>query len=132
MHFCPNHNHLWSYSLYITTTLSSTTSSTAKFSKWLLLLRICLKTTHIRQFDGIFMQINSTQKNGKSSFVVGICGGTRSTLPPTAIRPPSKMILNQKHKKTSPKKEEKKLENCFGLYTVATCSRCSEWCSIES
>ena len=71
-------------------------------------LRICLKTTHIRQFDGIFMQINSTQKNGKSSFVVGICGGTRSTLPPTAIRPPSKMILNQKHKKTSPKKKKEK------------------------
>ena len=114
MHFCPNHNHLWSYSLYITTTLSSTTSSTAKFSKWLLLLRICLKTTHIRQFDGIFMQINSTQKNGKSSFVVGICGRTRSTLPPTAIRPPSKMILNQKHKKTSPKKEEKNWKIALG------------------
>ena len=121
MHFCPNHNHLWSYSLYITTTLSSTTSSTAKFSKWLLLLRICLKTTHIRQFDGIFMQINSTQKNGKSSFVVGICGGTRSTLPPTAIRPPSKMILNQKQDFT--KKNWKIALGCTQLHLAA--SRCS-------
>ena len=60
------------------------------------------------------MQINSTQKNGKSSFVVGICGGTRSTLPPTAIRPPSKMILNQKHKKTSPKKKEKNWKIALG------------------
>ena len=60
------------------------------------------------------MQINSTQKNGKSSFVVGICGGTRSTLPPTAIRPPSKMILNQKHKKTSPKKKGKNWKIALG------------------
>ena len=62
----------------------------------------------------------STAEKWKIIFCCSICG-TRSTLQQLSYKASFKNDLEPKTRRLH---QKKKLENCFGLHTVATCSRC--------